>query len=191
MDYPFPKTWWIDPRKILGGCYPGCLDRRKSLQMLESLIAFNVRVIINLQQRGETNDAGKPFADYSGPVRSIAARTGDVVELHSFPVTDMTPPTPDQMTQIQAVLRQAVDAGKLAYVHCWGGHGRTGTVGGCWLVAQGFTPAQAIELMQKQRTHDPGCRRQNAPQTPDQRNFIADWAASHAPAPTASTRLRQ
>jgi protein-tyrosine phosphatase len=83
------------------------------------------------------------------------------------------------MEQIQSVLRNAVQSGKLVYIHCWGGHGRTGTVAGCWLVSQGMTPEEALATMKSRREHDPRCAAECAPQEESQREFIFQWARTH------------
>src|SRR5690242_12514337 len=111
MHHPFPQTWWIDPGKILGGCYPGTLDNAESLARLQSLLSAGIRVIINLQEPNEIGRNGKSFPDYTSTVHSIATAQGTRVELHRFPIKDRTPPTTDQMEQIQSVLRNAVQSG--------------------------------------------------------------------------------
>ena len=82
MNYPFPKTWWIDPGKILGGCYPGTLDPHESLARLQSLISMGVRVIINLQQPNEHGAGGNPFADYTRNLHAIASALGKIGRAH-------------------------------------------------------------------------------------------------------------
>lgn len=54
----------------------------------------------------------------------------------------MRTPTVDQMRAILDAIDRA--AGSIVYVHCWGGHGRTGTVAGCYLVRHGQDTRQSL-----------------------------------------------
>ena len=38
VEYPFSRTWWIEPGRILGGRYPGTLVAQHSRQMLSLLL---------------------------------------------------------------------------------------------------------------------------------------------------------
>jgi protein-tyrosine phosphatase len=107
----------------------------------------------------------------------VAAEQGVQVESHRFPIRDCDVPPPEVMASIQNVLRSASDAGKLAYVHCWGGHGRTGTVAGCWLVERGATTEAALRTIELRRRDDSHLVRNHAPQTANQNAFVKAWLA--------------
>ena len=63
------------------------------------------------------------------------------------------------------------------YVHCWGGHGRTGTVIGCWLVRHGSTTVDAIALIDERRRPLPIYRANpSSPQTSEQHRFVQAWS---------------
>ncbi len=185
MPHPFPQTWWIDPGKILGGCYPGTLNPTESLARLQSLVSAGIRVFINLQEPNEIGRNGKSFPDYTTSLQAIATTLGTRIECHRFPINDRTAPTVQQMEQIQQLLRTSIQSGKRVYIHCWGGHGRTGTVAGCWLVSQGLTPEEALSTMKSRRQHDTRCAAECAPQEDSQRDFIRNWARARPadPAP--------
>ena len=180
MTHPFARTWWIDKGMILGGRYPGTPDPEESRKMLSDLVASGVRVIINLQEPGEKGRDGKPFPDYSGVLQSVAGAAGVSVELHRLPIHDWGVPTTEQMAKIQALLQASVDAGKIVYVHCWGGHGRTGTVGACWLIDHHHTVAEALAAMKQARSHDDHLAGESAPQSEPQKRFVQKWAERHA-----------
>ncbi|HEY2585457.1 MAG TPA: hypothetical protein VGI81_06830, partial [Tepidisphaeraceae bacterium] len=177
VNLPFSRTWWIEPGKILGGRYPGTQDPIESRRMLDALLAMGVCVFVNLQQADELGRGGRPFPDYRPAVTELAQARGVQVRFHRFPIPDLSIPSRQTMTEIQSALRQAVAAGELAYVHCWGGHGRTGTVAGCWLVAGGASLTEALRLMRERRSHDAHLAGESAPQTDEQRRFIQDWHA--------------
>ena len=67
------------------------------------------------------------------------------------------------MSAILAVLNAAVGDGRIGYVHCWEGRGRTGTVAWSWLVERGMTSAQALHRIRESRSHDPAMLKKDAP----------------------------
>jgi protein-tyrosine phosphatase len=50
------------------------------------------------------------------------------------PIRDGGCPTIDELRAILDRIDAELARGEVVYVHCGGGHGRTGTVVGCWLV---------------------------------------------------------
>ena len=48
------------------------------------------------------------------------------------------------MTAILDAIDTSLTGGRLVYVHCWGGVGRTGTVVGCWLLRHGLATRDAV-----------------------------------------------
>ncbi len=107
--------------------------------MLETLVAAGVRVFVNLQEPGEVDRARQTFPEYEAGIKAIAMEHALEVQCLRFPIKDVNIPSEAVMGQILKVLQDAVAKGKLAYVNCRGGHGRTGTVAGCWMVENGLT----------------------------------------------------
>ena len=89
-------------------------------------------------------------------------------------------PTSHEMLTILDSIDTSVADDLPVYLHCWGGHGRTGTVIGCWLVRHGWTGIAALEEVERLRDHDPYLRQMPAPQTHAQIQFVLDWAAQTA-----------
>ncbi len=79
------------------------------------------------------------------------------------------------MTAILKVIQQSIQAKRCVYVHCWGGHGRTGMVVGCWLREQGMAPEEALKRIQELRRNDPILREWESPQTWEQVEMITNW----------------
>ncbi|MDP7066387.1 MAG: protein-tyrosine phosphatase family protein, partial [Acidimicrobiales bacterium] len=66
--------------------------------------------------------------------------------------------------------------GRVVYVHCWGGFGRTGTVIGCWLRRHGLaTPGTVQEVLDRLRLGAVDGQHRESPEMYDQREFIVDW----------------
>jgi hypothetical protein len=143
--------------------------------MLADLLGCGVRTVINLQEEDERGAGGKPFRDYRRELFALAGELALDVEFHRYPIADCDVPTFELMERIQRTIGDAVEAGKVVYVHCWGGHGRTGTVAGCWLVERGVTAAEAFRAIEQLRAHDPHLSKEPAPQTAAQRRFVEMW----------------
>jgi len=174
-ELPFERSWWIDRRGVIGGRYPGTPDPAESADLLARLLDVGVRVVINLQEADERNYAGETFPSYAPAFERLAAQRGGEVEVMRFPVRDGDVPTPAQMRDILGAIDRALRAGRRVYVHCWGGHGRTGTVAGCWLKQCGAACDDAFAAIAAARRDDPDLAEEPAPQTPAQRDFVRNF----------------
>ena len=76
----------------------------------------------------------------------------------SHPIPDMGTPTAGHVMQILDDIDEVRAQGGTAYVHCWGGVGRTGTVIGCWLVRHGLDRGDAIARIAELRAEIAGER---------------------------------
>lgn len=168
---PLARTWWIEPGRLLGGPYPGAHDPDERDRKLAALAVAGIQHVVCLQEEDEKGSGGRGFPEYIGRLRHVAARE---IEWRRFPIRDLTAPSAAQMVEILAHLA-ALDGP--IYVHCWGGHGRTGTVAGCWLREQGLSGAQALAAISAARSHDPYLRDQPAPQTSDQIDLVRRWGS--------------
>ena len=173
---PFARTWWIEPGRVLGGCYPGGLHAPTVQEKLSALFGAGIRLIICLQQAEERGNGGLPFTSYAEIWRSIGEDARERVDWQRHPITDMSIPS---MAEMRAILHAINQSRSPVYVHCWGGHGRTGTVAGCYLVSHGLVPDVAFEHIRAARNHDSYLRSQPSPQTYEQRNFVEKWFDIH------------
>ena len=173
--HPFSRTWWIEENLILGGCYPGDLDPKEATKKLTSLVDFGIRTIICLQEPNETGTNGKPFDPYMEELCEIAKKKGVEITRKCFPIPDGSAPSAEKMQEILQCIRISLEKDKPVYVHCWGGHGRTGTIAGCWLVERGIEANQALTHIKNARRHSSHLKSFLSPHTTEQINMVKNW----------------
>ena len=93
-----------------------------------------------------------------------------------FPIVDgCVPETPEQTVAILDAIDECIGAGKIAYVHCWGGIGRTGVIVGCWLARHGKPGRPALERPRALWRNNPKSEWMDVPNTRKQEKYILDW----------------
>jgi len=85
------------------------------------------------------------------PLDSDALTDAGLRALH-LPVADYDAPSPEQLDEGVAFIRQARADGLGVLVHCFAGIGRSATVACAYLVATGFDPADAIVEVRRKRS---------------------------------------
>ncbi len=91
----------------------------------------------------------------------------------AHPIPDMGTPTAGHVMRILDDIDEARADGGTAYVHCWGGVGRTGTVVGCWLVRHDLDEGDPIARIAELRAGIAGDR--PSPETPEQNELVRGW----------------
>ena len=138
------KCYWVESGKFLAGEYPRNLDEESSLEKIAALKDAGVGLFIDLTEEGELNyqDPRTPLAPYAqwvAPARHVR-----------FPIPDHRQPvTYEQAAAILDAIDDCIASGKVAYVHCMGGVGRTGTVVGCWLARRLGSGQKALDRLQE------------------------------------------
>ena len=174
LPYPFEHTWWVHPGQILAGPYPGTPDSDATRRRLGALLDTGVRCIVNLQQKDETGRGGMPFPDYTATVDQLGQQRGVTVACHRYAIPDAGIPGAALMREILATMQAAVERGDVVYLHCWGGHGRTATVAGCWYREVGLSGQESLDRIAAARRHDQYLHRAS-PETDDQCRFVREW----------------
>ena len=138
---------------LLAGAYPGAPGS------VEALEGAGVTLFVDLTHPSD------PLEHYEHRLHS-ARRLG-------HPIPDMGTPTAGNVIGILDDIDAARSLGGTAYVHCWGGVGRTGTVVGCWLVRHGVEGDDPIATIAELRASIAGER--PSPETPAQVALVRGW----------------
>lgn len=120
------------------------------------------------------------FIDLTTPVESLPPYLPpELTSLHlSYPIPDRGAPTdPNNFHEFIATLVEQIRRGEKLYIHCRGGHGRSGLVVASILMAYyGLPASDALRLTrqyhQARPVMDPRWRRLGAPQTKRQKQFV-------------------
>ena len=165
---PFKNAYWVEPGLLLAGPYPGDVSTEQAEAKIRALADSGIGVVINLQPADEVNREGASFPD-------LKSRLADLgIDCIRLPIRDMDVPAKADMSKVLDAIDHANALGKTVYVHCWGGHGRTGTVVGCWLRRHGLDGQQGA-LARMKEIRAAADIHAESPQTPAQRNLVSTW----------------
>ena len=167
---PFGNSYWLWTGRVLAGEHPGLWGEDVLTERLAALAAWGMTHFVDL------TTAHDPVAPYS----PMAGAHGKAQRI-SHPITDFGVPSVSGMQAILRDMQAALDQGGKVYLHCRAGIGRTGTVAATWLVAQGLSPEQALELLaQKWCAVDKHAQEPHSPETEVQREFVRRWPSVRA-----------
>ncbi|HYF62199.1 MAG TPA: hypothetical protein VD886_05250 [Herpetosiphonaceae bacterium] len=169
---PFPNSYWVDDH-LLAGEHPALLDPARNRQRAAGLIAAGITLFVDLTEPDETAD----LEAYPGLIAGLDADYARRCVFQRLPIPDMDIPAPAALRALLEQIDEARLDGRRAYVHCWGGIGRTGTLVGCYLVRHGMDGAAAIAELARLRAGTPDAR-YIAPARESQRQMILGWPVS-------------
>uniref|UniRef100_A0A383V636 Tyrosine specific protein phosphatases domain-containing protein n=1 Tax=Tetradesmus obliquus TaxID=3088 RepID=A0A383V636_TETOB len=109
----------------------------------------------------------------------IAYAARETLEFAHSPIEDLSVPGERQLEEIVADMQRRIEAGEVLYAHCWGGRGRVGLVGACFLAATyGVSADEALERVQRAfDTRKDNERR--SPETDEQHAMVRKFVAAH------------
>ena len=167
IERPIPDAYWVSSGRVLAGEYPGSVYLEDTQPKLRWLLENGVSEFVDLTEGGEM----KPYLKV---LVKEADCLGVAPEYRRRSIRDMSTPTVEAMTEILDTIDTAVEAGKVVYLHCVAGVGRTGLVVGCYLVRHGMSGEGALEEITRLRRGLPGGSK-TSPHTESQRNMVLEW----------------
>lgn len=163
---PIENCYWLRPDALLAGEYPRTLEEQNAGAKVDALVGFGVRVFVDLTEEGEL----RPYAPLLAAYQHLEVRH------QRFAIRDRGVPHDPSLTR--AAL-DAIDthlaAGRLVYLHCWGGVGRTGTIAGCWLARHGPGGQAALDRLSALWRECPKSAYRRAPENTLQEEYVRQW----------------
>jgi hypothetical protein len=135
---------WVVPGRIMCGPYPGVDGLNfptevEALKNINDIVNDGINVMVCLQQEEQLVN-GQPR--YSSLV-------GNKLQYLHFPIEDQNIPSHKVFVQHMTLLLELLLQGKNIFIHCLGGHGRTGTyVAALLMIMYGLDSRQAIYYTQ-------------------------------------------
>ena len=163
MNTPIADSYWVEPGRFLAGEYPAASDTADAASKVARFLAAGITSFVDLT---EEDEGLRPYGDL----------LGEGIHYLRAPIRDNGCPTADELGETLVHIDAELADGQVVYLHCWGGHGRTGLVVGCWLVLRGAEGEEALTRITELRRGLPDALWQPSPQTPEQRGMVLDWA---------------
>ena len=167
---PTDRSYWVVEGRLLAGAYPGKKMSGETggrPEVTQQLLDAGVDMFVNLTE--DLPGGGDRLSRYDSHVAGRA----DIVRLS---IRDLGLPTVDHMVDILDTVDEHLADGRVVYVHCWGGFGRTGMVVGCWLRRHGYATAESVQdVVDRLRLGAVEGQHRSSPEMPDQRQLIVDW----------------
>jgi ADP-ribosyl-[dinitrogen reductase] hydrolase len=166
---PLSNCYWVLPGQLLAGEHPGGSTAAATRVRLQRLLEAGVSCFLDLTQSDEL-----PPYDADLPPG---------VDYFRKPIPDHgIPPQPGHMAELLDCLREALRSGRVVYLHCRAGIGRTGTVAGCLLVERGLAGDAAVdELNRLWQQSGRAALWPQVPETPEQTEYVRRWVRPRAP----------
>ncbi|UCA22851.1 protein-tyrosine phosphatase family protein [Mycobacterium kansasii] len=172
-------AWWVLPGRLLAGEYPGAKTPEITRDKVARLIDAGVTSIVDLTT-GE--DRLQPYLDTVEEIVNEEGWEGRPVKYsRSHPIPDMSAIDQQGYDAIVRYIRDELADGRVVYVHCWGGMGRTTTVVGALLIDDGLDYAATITRIAELRA---GTRKAHVPcpQSAIQHRALKERAAARSSA---------
>lgn len=165
---PLPNAYWVLPGRLLAGEHPGGVTPEGTRERVSRLVAAGIDCFLDLTQPHEI------------PTYEPVLPAG--VQYLRRPIVDHgTPHQRAEMGEILECLQRALHAGRVVYLHCRAGIGRTGMVAGCLLAEQGLAGEAALsELNRLWRQSARSSVWPSVPETPGQVAYVRGWTPRHS-----------
>lgn len=173
---PTESSNWVIPGMLMCGPYPGAFEDKKNDQFLKRILSKGIDTFVCLQE--ELNNeipehvwrSGVGLRPYFFDAERLSKKPLRWVQL---PIPDGLVAPDDVTADLVHLICEDMKAGRVVYLHCFGGHGRAGVFSS--LILSYLYRLTATEAMRRvQAYHD--CRmvpqRAKSPQTVVQRDQV-------------------
>lgn len=167
---PYPNTYWAVPGQLLAGEHPGDVNDPGVETQLRALLAAGVRTFVDLTEEHETQG-------YSILLRGFAEEHGLKTTYRRVPIPDRGVPAQSTMRRVLDLLDRSIAEKNPAFVHCFAGIGRTGTVVGCYLQRHGLTTGESVMARIAELRKGMPIGGEISPHTPQQVHLVENWPA--------------
>mmetsp|Transcript_2457 Transcript_2457/g.4125 ORF Transcript_2457/g.4125 Transcript_2457/m.4125 type:complete len:359 (+) Transcript_2457:184-1260(+) len=201
MAGPTPWSNWVIPGRIIAGAYPASLDDVETERILSTMLELGVNTFVCLQAEVNINTPEhawraqhglRPYIKDAQKILSKAHETGNPritqqkIDFLHLPIIDGNVTTDSAMNRLAEDCNERVLRGEKMYIHCWGGHGRTGTLVAVML-GRLYNLPYTTALRYTQGFHDSRIYPQGvrSPQTPVQRAQVRRLLAAQSAVPSS------
>ena len=156
--------YWVEENKLLAGEYPRNIDDASSQAKIDGLIGLGVTAFVDLTH---DSDGMEPYTHLFD---------GQDISYERFPIRDLSvPESREQTKEVLDTIDEHIRRGRVVYVHCWGGVGRTGVIVGCWLSRHGHPGKSALLRLNELWSMNPKSAFRSSPETREQAQYIIQW----------------
>ena len=133
---------------LLVGAYPASQDDNETFDLLSSILKHSITKFVCLQEEYRTHGVtesmwrnGQALRPYFLDVQALVANRDRIPEFDGYdivhpsnlsfvhvPIRDCSVTDDGRVLELARTLVTAISQGERIYLHCWGGHGRTGTL---------------------------------------------------------------
>lgn len=162
---PTNESNWVIKGELLVGAFPGYVNDKENEEILTKILNCGVSTFVSLQKEYDNNNPEENWKNNIGLRPYFKDAEKMIKEKHLYPnlntsvekltlfhepIKDCDTIDDDKTVNLAKKLVKAIYDGEVIYLHCWGGHGRTGVIV-CIMfhLMYGLIADEAIYLCQK------------------------------------------
>eukprot|EP01089_Gocevia_fonbrunei_P000340 TRINITY_DN10360_c0_g1_i1.p1 TRINITY_DN10360_c0_g1~~TRINITY_DN10360_c0_g1_i1.p1 ORF type:complete len:202 (-),score=28.92 TRINITY_DN10360_c0_g1_i1:12-617(-) len=174
---PIDPSNWVIPGRLVAGGYPGHKSEPEHSNQIKAILDAKITTFVCLQSEKELKRFN-PYQPLITEGEDFSLFKNKIKFIH-FPIPDQQVGPDEEVEKLVNQIIQELNNGEVIYMHCHGGHGRTGTIIALLLIKLYSVDAETA-LQVTSDTHK--CRKvfkSRSPQTPKQfdqvRRLGAKW----------------